>query len=920
MPDVICITETKLDPSIDDVTLGLKDYNIWRKDRADGNGGGVAILTKKGIITKELEINQDPIVEMKVIEVETNGVNIIITTVYMPPQTSVWSQENYQKIIQETLKSLEEVLQFSETNSKEILITGDFNSKIDWESFDPRAQPDSWNAKLLEVINDHCLFQNVTDHTRIRGLDRPSMLDLIFTKHNDDIKDIEYCPPLGKSDHVVIKLKYCLLQEKLIVSKERKQKYNYKRGDYRSLKDFFDSINWETLMNDENLDVQYSKFCEIYKKGVEKFISKFKIDARNCQKWFNDKCKKMREKKHLLWKRFRRHRSQAAYERYKVGRNEYTQTMREAKLNFEKDIINKCTSQPKLFFNYINSKTKSRDQISAIKDNNIVYSKEEEMCEILNEKFQSVFVQDPYFYMANTRTNVKNIENITLKKNEIKDLLKGLDKTKAEGPDEISNWVLKECAEELCTPLLLIFQNSLRQGKLPKSWKLANVTPLYKSGDKQNPLNYRPVSLTSVVCKLLERIIRKQWVEMLEKHKMISNKQFGFREGRSCVTNLLCFYDRVSEILQERDGWVDCVYLDFKKAFDKVSHKRLLWKLEHLGGVKGKLLAWMEDFLHERQMSTVIRGKHSTWRRVTSGVPQGSVLAPIMFTIFVNDLESNISPGSYLNMFADDAKIQKKITDNVSCQCLQSDIENLFTWSCTWKMEFNTNKCHVVRFGESRNRPLFQYKLGDAVLDTADREKDLGIIINKSLNPNDHINEKVHKMLGLIANMKRAFLYVDEDMVKKIITAIIRPSLEYGAVVWSPHLKKDIDKLERVQRAATRWAPTLRDLSYEDRLQKLGLITLEERRKRGDMIMLFNCITGRVNIDKDDFLILNTRKTRGHNKKLIVKRGDKDVKKYSFPNRTIESWNSLPNHVVCAKNVHQFKKLYDNLHIADGTT
>jgi len=171
---------------------------------------GVAILTRKGIIIKEIEIQQDPIVELKAIEVETNGVNIIITTVYMPPHTSVWSQENYQKLIQETLKSLEEVLQLSETNAKEILVTGDFNSKIDWESFDPRAQPDSWNAKLLEVINEFCLFQNVTDHTRIRGLDRPSMLDLIFTKHKDDIKDMEYCPPLGKSDHVVIKLKYCL--------------------------------------------------------------------------------------------------------------------------------------------------------------------------------------------------------------------------------------------------------------------------------------------------------------------------------------------------------------------------------------------------------------------------------------------------------------------------------------------------------------------------------------------------------------------------------------------------------------------------------------------------------------------------------------------------------------------------------------
>ena len=270
-------------------------------------------------------------------------------------------------------------------------------------------------------------------------------------------------------------------------------------------------------------------------------------------------------------------------------------------------------------------------------------------------------------------------------------------------------------------------------------------------------------------------------------------------------------------------------------------------------------------------------------------------------------------------MFADNAKILRRITDENSCESLQKDIDTLNNWSNTWSMEFNSKKCHVVRFGDSKNRPIHPYRLGEEALDTSTREKDLGVIFNNKLTPEDHINDKANKMMNLIANMRRAFLFVDEDMVKKIITAIIRPNLEYAAVVWNPHLKKDIVKLERVQRAATRWAPSLRELDYEQRLEKIGLITLEERRRRGDMIMLYNCTTGKVKLDKENFVSVNTRKTRGHCKKLRVPRGDKDVKKFCFPNRAIEEWNNLSEKVVCANNVHSFKKLYDNMKIADGT-
>ena len=193
------------------------------------------------------------------------------------------------------------------------------------------------------------------------------------------------------------------------------------------------------------------------------------------------------------------------------------------------------------------------------------------------------------------------------------------------------------------------------------------------------------------------------------------------------------------------------------------------------------------------------------------------------------------------------------------------------------------------------------------------------MVINNRLSPTDHINEKIRNMYALLANMRVAFTYINEDMLRKIITSFIRPTLEYASVVWNPHLKKHIDKIEKVQRAATRWVPSLRDFSYEERLERLNLPTLEERRKRGDMIMLYKCTTGKEKIDMDDYITYGKSTSRGHSKKLYKKRGDKDVRKFSFPNRAIDQWNALPNEIVCANAIHKFKDMYDKNVIKYGT-
>ena len=222
-------------------------------------------------------------------------------------------------------------------------------------------------------------------------------------------------------------------------------------------------------------------------------------------------------------------------------------------------------------------------------------------------------------------------------------------------------------------------------------------------------------------------------------------------------------------------------------------------------------------------------------------------------------------------------------------------------------MDFNVEKFHVVRFGTSTKRPMWECKLGDEKIPSADREKDLGIVINNKHHPDDHINQITRKMYYLLANMKIAFTYIDADMVKKIITTHIRPTLEYASVVWNPHLQKDINKLERIQRAATRWVPELKDLSYEERLKILNLPTLEARRTRGAFITLYKCTTGMMETDIQNFIPFSERTTRGTNKKIQQKRGNKDVRKYFFPINITEKWNGLPEHIVNAKNINQLK-------------
>ena len=299
-----------------------------------------------------------------------------------------------------------------------------------------------------------------------------------------------------------------------------------------------------------------------------------------------------------------------------------------------------------------------------------------------------------------------------------------------------------------------------------------------------------------------------------------------------------------------------------------------------------------------------------------SGVPQGSVLGPIMFGIYVNDLIDGID--SHINLFADDTKLMRRVQNIDDCKMLQKDIERINEWSKTWNMEFNVKKCKVMEFGKSKRRVHYEYKLGEETLEKTKEEVDLGVTITEKLTSDKHIDKITRELMNMLKRIKIAFSYMDMDMMRTLISSLIRPRMEYAAVVWSPHTKKNIRKLERVQRAATKMVPELSGMSYEERLKKMELPTLEKRRERGDLINVYRMVNGLEEVE-EGFLNLEPGRTRGHGKRLKKENCRRDIKKYSFPHRVVDTWNGLSEDVVNAGSVHNFKDKLDKTRYKDGT-
>ena len=452
-------------------------------------------------------------------------------------------------------------------------------------------------------------------------------------------------------------------------------------------------------ISSNDVESMWETFKTTLSNSMEKNIpSKLVSKKKNSRPWINTATRRSAlRKKRKLYRKAKRSSNDEDWAQFRKFSRTLERRIRKQHRDYVSSTIGASleTNNSKPFWNYVKALNLTSFGITSLtkKTGEVVFTPQEK-ANNLNEQFQSVFTEENADRMPDLRTTTTpTLPPLVVSNAEVRSLLSRLDSNKAPGPDGIRARVLRQCANSISPALCRLFQASIHTGYLPHDWRSANITPIYKKGDRSDPSNYRPVSLTSIPSKILEHVTYRHLMTHLEDNAILSDAQHGFRKGRSCETQLLLLLENLTKTLDNRRQ-VDLILTDFSKAFDKVPHQRLLLKLKNFG-VQGPILDWLTCFVTKRTQRVVLEGIKSEEVIVNSDVPQGTVLGPLLFLVFINDIHENVS--SQLHLFADDCILYREVINIEDCNNLQRDTSSICDWESEWQLEFNAVKCFALR-------------------------------------------------------------------------------------------------------------------------------------------------------------------------------------------------------------------------------
>lgn len=881
--------------------IKIPGYDIYRDDRIGRRSGGVAIYAsnRTGFMTTKLNTTYNKkheAAECLWLDIKIGYCNFLICGLYRG-QDSTLEQDN---------RLLEQLSLASENNT--VAIMGDFNyGGVRWPLKDCSYVTPS-EDNFIQWYESSNLHQIIDKHTRFRQGNQPSFLDLLFTNDDSLISNVEHHAPIGKSDHTCLLASIQLQVRKQ--NKEAKTRLNYNKADFNKINEKLNESLTSSLQDTNCVKSQFEIIHNAIREAIKAHVPRTTITHHVTNKpWVSLETKKLIKEKRALWNRYVLTGLDEHYTEYRKLNNRLINQTRKARLTHEKEILN---AEPKKFYSYIRQQVTSKVSIPSVLLNKQGETVTEpcEIATVFADQFASVFqteVPDPLPILNSSHGMVDSIDEIIFTQDKIQQAIKDMKTTASPGPDEIPVSILKKC--NITDSLAIIMQTSYDTGILPDIWKTAIVTPIFKKGNKLEPSNYRPISLTSVVCKAMEKIIVKHIRHFFTNHKIIPEQQHGFCPHRSTVSNLLACLSSWTKHFNKREP-VDVIYLDYEKAFDKVPIRRLLHKLEFVG-IRGQLLKWIEAFLRQRTLRVRVGDTLSEHREIHSGVPQGSVLGPVLYILYTFDLPQHLECN--VSIFADDTKIFGNPL--IDYDRLQEDLNRIANWSKEWLINLNASKCTVLHIGKSN--PRLTYNLNSTSLMETKVQTDLGVKIAEDLKWEEHITSTTKKAKTLIYLIRKAFGNLTPDMVLRIHKTFIRPILEYAFQAWNPYFAKDIELLEKVQRRFTKIPRTLKHRRYEERLKMLRLTTLKDRRARGDLIETYKILTGHYDIQDFEHIFTRNDNThlRGHSLKLCTSFSNNNPHKHFLSNRVVRSWNKLPAHVIAADNINKFKNRLDK-HLA----
>ena len=917
-PDIIILNETWLKLSIkNSELLSENTYKIFRVDRSidthpmdsnnpnkyKKNGGGV-------LIAVNCSLNLNP----RIIKINTKA-EVLSIELHLPNKKKVCLSTCYRVGTLGDLNHSELDSHFCEVAKNRKIsahtILGDFNlDTIDWVN---HVCSDRIHNKFLDTFDNLGLSQQIRHPTHIKG----NILDILLTNKPALLSEVRVLDrdEILKSDHFAI----CLsLDFKVKRSKCKKRKiFNFKKANWDSMNDELRRVDWNSHLQFCDPTTAWLKFKSILLALCDKYIPKVTIRSNYAPPWFDSDVHKLCMKKEKHRKLYKQTNNPNHYNKFKLCRKEMKKLVKEKmRSNFNDEQGENVIT--KKFWSYVKSSSNSSRLPDCMSAKGKFRSNPKDIANLFNGHFGEQFSKKSKYDIDIDYRNDPLI-NFNIGLQDVRKLLTSINQNKSQGPDGINGKILRNCAVSIAYPLSLLFNLSFNTGHIPSEWKIANIVPVHKKGDKSAIENYRPISLTCLIMKLFEKCVRNELMSLCQ--DKIHQSHHGFLPGKSCTTQLLPFVNDITLNLNNNLA-TDIVYFDFAKAFDTVNHDIILNKLKYEFKIDGLMLKFIREYLQNRKQRVVVGDSMSDELDVLSGVPQGSIIGPLLFVLFINDIHNCVSHGTNIALYADDTKIWRAIRSELDCFTLQNDIDALSHWSKINCMAFHPQKCKILSVSHQINLNIlpfmrFTYTLDNVPLDYCNKQNDLGINMHNRLNWNPHCIDIIAKATVRFNLLRRTCHFVKNLLKRRTLyITLVRSIFEHGSVVWAPSCQTTIAKFEVLQKRCIKWILKEQFKSYGcyeylTKLKELDILPMKYKFMYTDLVLFHKIVHHLVPIDLPQYI--ETRSiTRSSNSDTLSYsisshiRNHKRIFQSNFFARCITPWNTLPFELRDSSNVVLF--------------
>jgi hypothetical protein len=814
-------------------------------------GGGVFIVVNDMISSSPVSFNysDEASFDLAACKIECANGTVVLAVLYIPPSATECDYSLLGDVITDLYASIGDNVSF--------ILYGDANmSGVTWLPseyndcvFDP-MNISSTHLDFLSKVHSLGLFQISNYENKFNNV-----LDVVFTNITSNILISPAVLTLTDktSDfHHILTLDYFYNDPQIIMMGQNviTESYDFKNADYASINEKISNIPIPRKIT--NVDKATAELGSMLMSIIALHVPKKARITLTCPPHFDKACRNLRNRRNRAHEKWKISKSEEDFMKFQVLREQFEINEKEALMLYNQKVINKVIEDPKLFWNYVNDKRGVSSYPATMRLGDLASSTPQQIAKMFSDHFASKF-SVPMKYKEEDFTHLPNREvkltDIYLSQDQVLEALLGVDVNKGAGADMIPPIFLRETATTLFKPLHTLFSASLRLAVFPQLLKMAHVTPIFKSGDKADINSYRAISILSSIGKVFERLVTSELALSLRED--IHPSQHGFLSEKSTVTNLVEHTSFIRSTLAQHSQ-VDSIYTDFSSAFDKVDHKLLIFKLNKYG-IRGPLLQWIESYLENREQRVHFLKYLSDPVKVNSGVPQGSILGPLLFIIFTNDFTEKVKDCEK-SSYADDSKLSKVINSLFDCQKLQESIDILHDWSIKNGMVLNIEKCAVITFSRKRSADLsFDYTIDGCTLKRVTEIRDLGVILDSQLTFRQHYERITNSSRCVLGFVKRRVKELNDPyLCKTLYSALVQPILEYASIVWSPYRKVHSDRIESVQKQFLLFA--LRSLgfegfalpSYKSRLLLLNMTTLELRRELASATFIFDLIHNNV--------------------------------------------------------------------------